>query len=44
MNLGANVNTAGSETRSTISGDKRRLYFGRDGEIYSSKRKRVQEP
>lgn len=38
MNLGANVNTAGSETRSTISWDRFRLYFGRDGEIYSASR------
>lgn len=38
VNLGANVNTAGSETRSSISADRKRLYFGRDGEIYSAKR------
>ncbi len=38
VNLGPNVNTAGSETRSTISADLKRLYFGRDGEIYSSTR------
>lgn len=38
VNLGPNVNTAGSETRSTISADLKRLYFGRDGEIYSSSR------
>ena len=37
-NLGGNVNTPGSETRSTISWDRLRLYFGRDGEIYSSSR------
>ncbi len=41
VNLGPNVNTAGSETRSTISWDHRRLYFGRDGEIYSSTRRRL---
>ena len=41
INLGPNVNTAGSETRSTISWDHRRLYFGRDGEIYSSTRSPV---
>lgn len=40
VNLGPNVNTAGSETRSTISWDHKRLYFGRDGEIYSSSRTR----
>jgi len=38
VNLGPNVNTTGSETRSTISWDLQRLYFGRDGEIYSSTR------
>jgi hypothetical protein len=38
VNLGAGVNTAGSETRSTISWDLKRLYFGRDGEIYSASR------
>ncbi len=41
VNLGPNVNTAGSETRSTISADLKRLYFGRDGEIYSSSRKKA---
>jgi hypothetical protein len=41
INLGPNVNTAGSETRSTISWDGLRLYFGRDGEIYSSSRSHV---
>ncbi len=39
VNLGPNVNGAGSETRSTISWDRKRLYFGRDGEIYSASRK-----
>jgi hypothetical protein len=39
VNVGSNVNTAGSETRSTISWDGQRLYFGRDGDIYSSKRR-----
>lgn len=38
VNLGANVNTAGSETRSSMSADRKRLYFGRDGDIYSSTR------
>ena len=42
VNLGPNVNTAGSETRSTLSWDGRRLYFGRDGDIYSSTRTRQQ--
>lgn len=40
VNLGPAVNTAGSETRSTISWDLRRLYFGRDGEIYSASRRK----
>jgi hypothetical protein len=38
VNLGPNVNSAGSETRSSLSADLKRLYFGRDGEIYSSSR------
>lgn len=38
VNLGPNVNTAGSETRPSISWDGTRLYFGRNGDIYSSMR------
>jgi hypothetical protein len=38
INLGDNVNTPGSETRATMSWDGRRLYFGRDGDIYTSSR------
>jgi len=38
VNLGSNVNTAGSETRSSMSADRTRLYFGRDGDIYTSTR------
>jgi len=38
VNLGPAVNTPGSETRATISWDGRRLYFGRDGDVYSSRR------
>lgn len=41
VNLGPNVNGPGSETRSTISWDRKRLYFGRDGQIYSATRKQV---
>jgi hypothetical protein len=41
VNLGPNVNTAGSETRASLSWDGRRLYFGRDGDIFSSSRSRV---
>lgn len=38
LNLGPNVNTAGQETRATLSGDGQRLNFGRDGDIYTSHR------
>ena len=40
VNLGPNVNTAGSETRASLSGDGRRLHFGRDGDIFVSTRGR----
>ncbi len=39
VNVGQAVNSPGSETRPTISWDGRRLYFGRDGDIYSSTRR-----
>lgn len=38
-NLGESVNTAGIEQRSTLSNDGKRLYFGRDGDIFMSTRK-----
>jgi hypothetical protein len=38
VNLGGAVNTAGNETRSSLSWDGERLHFGRDGEIYVSTR------
>lgn len=38
VNVGSNVNTAGNETRSSISRDGKRLHFGRDGDIYVSAR------
>lgn len=38
VNLGPNVNTAGNETRPSLSWDGQRLYFGRDGDIFSSTR------
>ena len=38
VNVGANVNTAGNETRATLSADGERLHFGRDGDIYVSER------
>jgi hypothetical protein len=37
-NLGEAVNTAGVEQRSTLSKDGKRLYFGRDGDIFMSAR------
>jgi hypothetical protein len=37
-NLGETVNTAGVEQRSTLSKDGKRLYFGRDGDIFMSTR------
>jgi hypothetical protein len=38
VNLGANVNTAAAETRASLSGDGRRLHFGRLGDIWVSTR------
>jgi hypothetical protein len=38
VNLGRAVNSPGSEKRATLSWEGRRLYFGRDGDIYSSTR------
>jgi hypothetical protein len=43
VNLGSRINIAGSERRSTISWDHRRLYFGRDGEIQSASRRRLRD-
>ena len=37
-NLGSAVNTGGVEQRSTLSADGKRLYFGRDGDIFVSQR------
>jgi hypothetical protein len=37
-NLGKAVNTGGVEQRSTLSADGKRLYFGRDGDIFVSQR------
>lgn len=39
-NLGDAVNTAGVEQRATLSRDGSRLYFGRNGDIYTSTRSR----
>jgi len=41
VNLGANINTAGDETRTSMSWDRDRLHFGRGGEIYVSERFKV---
>jgi hypothetical protein len=38
VNLGSAVNTAGNETRSSLSWDGERLHFGRDGNIFVSTR------
>jgi len=38
VNVGPNVNTVGNETRSSLSWDGTRLYFGRDGDIRVSHR------
>ncbi len=38
VNLGPAVNTAGNESRSSLSWDGRRLHFGRDGDIFVSSR------
>jgi hypothetical protein len=37
-NLGPAVNTAGVEQRATLSADGKRMYFGRDGDIFVSQR------
>src|SRR5690606_36389244 len=39
QNLGPAVNTAGVEQRATLSHDGKRLYFGRNGDIFTSNRK-----
>lgn len=39
QNLGDAVNTSGVEQRATLSHDGKRLYFGRDGDIFTSSRK-----
>lgn len=44
VNAGQNVNTSGSETRATMSWDRKRLYFGRDGDVYTSTRQKVRRP
>lgn len=39
VNLGESVNSGSSETRATQSRDGKRLYFGRDGDIFVSERR-----
>lgn len=41
VNAGPNVNTAGNETRASFSSDGTRLYFGRDGDVYTSSRENI---
>jgi hypothetical protein len=36
--MGDAVNTIGGEQRATLSADGKRLYFGRDGDIFMSNR------
>jgi hypothetical protein len=38
VNVGTSVNTAGNESRASLSGDGHRLHFGRDGDVYVSTR------
>ncbi len=38
VNLGPSVNTAGGESRPSLSADGQRLYFGRNGDIFVSQR------
>jgi hypothetical protein len=38
QNMGDAVNTIGGEQRATLSADGKRLYFGRDGDIFMSNR------
>jgi hypothetical protein len=37
----AGANTTGNETRASMSRDRTRLYFGRDGDVYMSTRQRL---
>jgi len=39
VNVGTNVNTGGNEQRATLSADGKRMYFGRDGDIFVSQRR-----
>lgn len=41
VNLGPGINTAGDETRASMSWDRFRLHYGRAGEIYVSERGKV---
>ena len=41
--LGPEINTAGSETRASLSRDGTRLYFGRDGDVYMATRTKIRD-
>ena len=41
VNAGDQVNKEGGETRASMSWDRLRLHFGRDGEVYVSTRERL---
>ncbi len=44
VNLGPGINTGDSETRASMSWDRKRLHFGRAGEIYVSERSKFRGP
>ncbi|MGD2130260.1 MAG: hypothetical protein PVJ33_06850 [Lysobacterales bacterium] len=44
VNLGPGINTGADETRASMSWDRKRLHFGRSGEIYVSERSKVAGP
>ena len=41
VNVGSSVNTGGNETRASLSGDRERLHFGRNGDIFVSTRTKL---
>jgi len=44
VNLGPGINTGADETRASMSWDRKRLHFGRMGEIYVSGRSKITGP
>lgn len=44
VNLGPGINTGDSETRASMSWDRKRLHFGRSGEIFVSERSKDHGP